>query len=154
MADIVSPEKRSRMMAGIRGKGTKPEMLVRRALFAEGFRFRLHRSDLPGGPDIVLPGRKVAIFVHGCFWHRHAACRFSKLPSSNTDFWSNKLDGNVQRDRRAVEALQSAGWRVLTVWECATRDKTIATSIGALVHRWVDDGAPFGEIAMRDSAAR
>lgn len=154
MADIVSPEKRSRMMAGIRGKGTRPEMLVRRALFAEGFRFRLHRIDLPGGPDIVLPSRKVAIFVHGCFWHRHAGCRFAKLPSSNVDFWRNKLDGNVQRDRRAVEVLQSAGWRVLTVWECATRDKSVAPSIGALVRRWVDDGAPVGEIAMRNSAAR
>ena len=154
MADVVSPEKRSRMMAGIRGKGTKPEMLVRQALFAEGFRFRLHRSDLPGGPDIVLPGKKVAIFVHGCFWHRHAGCRFAKLPSSNADFWRNKLDGNVQRDRRAVEALRSAGWRVLTVWECATRDKSIAPSIGALVHRWVDDGAQVGEIAMPDSPSR
>lgn len=153
MADIVTPEKRSRMMAGILGKDTRPEMLVRRALFAEGFRFRLHRSDLPGGPDIVLPGRKVAIFVHGCFWHRHAGCRFAKLPSSNTDFWRNKLDGNVARDSRAVEALCSAGWRVLTVWECATRDKSVVLSIGALVHRWVDDGAPVGEIAMRDSAA-
>lgn len=154
MADIVSPEKRSRMMAGIRAKDTKPEMLVRRALFAEGFRFRLHRGDLPGGPDIVLPGRKVAIFVHGCFWHRHVGCRFAKLPSSNTDFWCNKLDGNVRRDRRAVEALRSAGWRVLVVWECATRDKAVASAIGTLVRRWVDDGAPIGEIVMRDSVVR
>jgi DNA mismatch endonuclease (patch repair protein) len=154
MADIVSPEKRSRMMAGIRVKGTKPEMLVRRALFAEGFRFRLHRSDLPGGPDIVLPSWKVAIFVHGCFWHRHVGCRFAKLPSSNADFWRNKLDGNVQRDCLAVEALRSTGWRVLTVWECATRDKVIAPSIGTLIRRWVDDGAPVGEIVMYDFAAR
>lgn len=153
MADIVSPEKRSRMMAGIRAKGTKPEMLVRRALFAEGFRFRLHQRNLPGGPDIVLPGRKVAIFVHGCFWHCHAGCRYAKLPSSNTDFWRKKLDGNVQRDHRAIEALRSSGWRVLTVWECATRDKSVAASIGALVHRWIEDGALVGEIATRNSAA-
>ena len=136
-------------MAGIRGKGTKPEIVVRRALFAQGFRFRLHRSDLPGGPDIVLPRRKVAIFVHGCFWHQHAGCRFAKLPSSNADFWRNKLDGNVQRDRRAIEALRSAGWRVLTVWECVTREKTVAPFIGPLVRRWIDGGAPDGEIDLR-----
>jgi DNA mismatch endonuclease (patch repair protein) len=146
MADIVSPEKRSRMMAGIRSEDTRPEIVVRRALFAQGFRFRLHRGDLPGEPDIVLPRRKVAIFVHGCFWHRHAGCRFAKLPSSNADFWQSKLDGNVQRDRRAIEALRSAGWRVLTVWECVTRDKAVAPFIGPLVRRWIYGGALDGEI--------
>ena len=142
------------MMAGIRRGGTRPEMLVRRALFAKGFRFRLHRKDLPGKPDIVLPRRKVAIFVHGCFWHRHAECRFAKLPSSNADFWHNKLDGNVQRDRQVVEALRSAGWRILTVWECATRDKFVAPFIGELVCQWIDDGSPVGEIAMHNSVLR
>lgn len=154
MTDIVSPEKRSRMMAGIHGKETKPELLVRRLLFGEGFRFRLHQSDLPGRPDIVLPSRKIAIFIHGCFWHSHVGCRFAKLPSINANFWYQKLDGNVQRDRRVVDGLQSAGWRGLTVWECATRDKTFAPSIGVLVHQWIDDGAQIGEIAVCDTAAR
>lgn len=145
MADIVDPEKRSTMMAGIKGKGTKPEILVRRALFAEGLRFRLHRGDLPGAPDIVLPGRRVAIFVHGCFWHRHAGCRLAKLPSSNADFWRNKLDGNVKRDERAVVALQAAGWRVLVVWECATRGKA-AEGLTRQLLEWIRGSAPFGEI--------
>jgi DNA mismatch endonuclease (patch repair protein) len=152
MADVVSAEKRSRMMAGIRGKDTKPEVLVRRALFAEGLRFRLHQSKLPGGPDIVLPSKKVAIFVHGCFWHCHAGCRLAKLPASNADFWRKKLDGNVQRDHKAIELLRSAGWRVLTVWECATRDKSIAQSIGVIINKWIDDDEPVGEIAGHRSS--
>ena len=109
-------------MSGIRGKNTKPELLARRALFAAGYRFRLHRRDLPGAPDIVLPGRKVAVFAHGCFWHMHVGCKNAKLPSTRTEFWRGKLEGNVARDRRAIEALLADGWRVLTVWECATRD--------------------------------
>lgn len=145
MADIVGPEKRSRMMAGIKSKGTKPEILVRRALFAEGLRFRLHRGDLPGAPDIVLPGRRVAIFVHGCFWHRHAGCRLAKLPSSNADFWRKKLDGNVKRDGLAVVALGKVGWRVLVVWECATRGKA-AEGLKRQLLDWISGKASFGEI--------
>lgn len=132
-------------MAGIKGKDTKPEILVRRALFAEGLRFRLHRGDLPGAPDIVLPGRRVAIFVHGCFWHRHAGCRLARLPSSHADFWRNKLDGNVKRDERAVAALLTAGWRVLVVWECATRGET-AEELTRQLSEWIGGSAPFGEI--------
>ena len=105
MTDTVTPETRSRMMSGIRAKDTRPEKLVRSTLFAAGYRFRIHRKDLPGSPDIVLPGKKVAIFVHGCFWHRHKGCSLAKLPASNADFWRRKLNGNVDRDRKAIEAL-------------------------------------------------
>src|SRR5690349_6902310 len=96
--DVVGPAARSRMMAGIRGKDTKPEMLVRRCLTAAGARYRLHRRDLPGAPDIALPGAKVAIFVHGCFWHVHCGCRFAATPATRPEFWRAKLQGNVERD--------------------------------------------------------
>ena len=105
------------MMSGIRGKDTKPEMIVRKALFAAGYRFRLHRRDLPGAPDVVMPGRKIAIFVHGCFWHKHAKCKYAKLPSTRPEFWQVKLAGNVERDQKAIDSLMFSGWRVLTVWE-------------------------------------
>ena len=145
MADVVDPETRSRMMSGIRGKDTKPEMAVRRALFAAGFRFRLHRRDLPGAPDVVLPGPRVAVFVHGCFWHRHMACGLAKLPATNAEFWRAKLDDNVKRDKRAVAALRTAGWRVLVVWECATRGKA-AEGLTLRLSEWIEGHAPLGEI--------
>jgi len=132
-------------MSGIRAKDTKPEMAVRKALFAAGFRFRLHRRDLPGAPDIVLQGRRVAVFVHGCFWHRHMACGLAKLPATNADFWRTKLDGNVERDERAVVALRTAGWRVLLVWECATRGKA-AEGLRLQLSDWIERHAAFGEI--------
>lgn len=116
--DIVSPEKRSRMMAGIKGKNTKPEMVVRRFVHGMGFRFRLHRKDLPGSPDIVFPRLRRVIFVHGCFWHRHLDCRFAYTPKSNTQFWLDKLRSNVRRDDSAQKALKALGWEVLIVWEC------------------------------------
>jgi DNA mismatch endonuclease (patch repair protein) len=105
------------MMSGIRGLNTKPEIIVRKALFATGFRFRLHRKDLPGCPDIVLPRLRVAIFVHGCFWHVHQGCRHARIPTSRREFWEAKLAANVARDVRAVDALLLEGWRVLVVWE-------------------------------------
>lgn len=109
------------MMAGITGKDTQPEMLVRRALHAHGFRFRLHAPSLPGKPDIVLPKYRAAIFVHGCFWHRHPGCRFATTPTTRPEFWATKFESNRQRDRRNVKALRDAGWRVATVWECDIR---------------------------------
>ena len=121
MADIVSPSVRSRMMSGIKGKNSQPEMLVRRMLFAAGYRYRLHRRDLPGTPDIAMPCKKIAIFVHGCFWHAHKECKYAKVPATRPDFWAAKLQANVERDQRAIENLTTMGWRVLCVWECATR---------------------------------
>lgn len=118
MADVVDPATRSRMMAGIRGKNTRPERIVRSFLHLRGFRFRLHRKDLPGRPDIVLPKYRTAIQVHGCFWHRHPGCRFATTPSSNAEFWQAKFAENVDRDARHEAALRQLGWRVLTVWEC------------------------------------
>ena len=116
--DIFSPEKRSRMMAGIKGKNTKPELVVRKLVHGMGFRFRLHRKDLPGTPDLVFPRLRRAIFVHGCFWHRHPGCRFAYTPKSNTQFWLDKLGANVQRDALALKALDALSWEILIVWEC------------------------------------
>ncbi len=121
MVDIVTKQKRSAMMAKIKGKDTKPEVLVRRGLFRRGYRFRLHKLIGSARPDIVLGRRKVAIFVHGCFWHQHDRCRHYRLPKSNLEFWSGKLSKNSQRDRHNVESLHQAGWRVALIWECATK---------------------------------
>ncbi|MCD2323042.1 very short patch repair endonuclease [Sphingomonas sp. IC-56] len=109
-------------MRQIRARDTGPELIVRRALHARGLRFRLHRRDLPGTPDIVLPGRRLIVFVHGCFWHRHAGCRGCTTPSTRREFWQNKFDANVARDVRAAESLTATGWRVETIWECEARD--------------------------------
>lgn len=147
MSDVVSPAARSAMMAGIKGKNTKPEMLVRKALFAAGYRFRLHRKDLPGNPDVVLPGRKVAIFVHGCFWHAHQGCKLAKLPATRPEFWRDKLGRNVARDAAAVSALRLQGWRVLVVWECFTRQQQDLPSIAAAISGWMAHGAKAGELA-------
>ena len=110
------------MMAGIRGKNTKPEIIVRRGLHALGFRYRLHDRKLPGKPDLVFPARQAVIFVHGCFWHGHDCERF-KLPATRRDFWLKKLEANQARDKRNISALLSEGWRVMVVWECATRGR-------------------------------
>jgi DNA mismatch endonuclease (patch repair protein) len=109
------------MMSAIRTKHTDPEIVVRRALFAQGFRYRLNVRNLPGSPDVVLPRHRAAILVHGCFWHRHVGCRFYRLPKTRPEFWENKLSTNALRDERDAAALLSMGWRVAVVWECATR---------------------------------
>ena len=139
------------MMASIQSKNTKPEMLVRRILFASGYRFRLHRHDLPGSPDIVLPGRKVAIFVNGCFWHFHEGCRFAKLPATRTEFWKTKLYCNNERDRQAVIKLNAMGWRVLWVWECATRTADVAIVLPPRLQVWMKGESAFGEIGGEDA---
>lgn len=118
--DIVTPEERSRIMAAIKGKDTKPEMAVRKLVHRLGFRFRLHRRDLPGSPDIVFYRFRKVIFVHGCFWHRHPGCKYAYTPKSRAEFWIQKLEANVWRDAAAQEALVAAGWEVLVVWECET----------------------------------
>ncbi len=121
MTDIVDKATRSRMMSSIRGKDTKPEMAVRRLLHAAGFRYRLHRKDLPGKPDLVLPKYNLVIFVHGCFWHRHPGCHYAYTPASNSDKWKAKLEGNRQRDQIQQQQLLDMGWRVLVIWECGLK---------------------------------
>ncbi|HEL4236075.1 TPA: DNA mismatch endonuclease Vsr [Stenotrophomonas maltophilia] len=121
MADVVSASKRSEMMSGIRGKDTRPEMIVRKYLHSSGLRYRLHCVDLPGKPDLVMRGRRVAIFVHGCFWHRHCGCRYATTPTTRREFWVNKLERNRERDASAISELLTKGWRVAIVWECSIR---------------------------------
>lgn len=123
MPDIVSHETRSRMMAGIRGKDTKPELVVRRALHRIGFRYNLHDKRLSGKPDMSFPRYRAVIQVNGCFWHKHN-CHLFKWPSTRKDFWKNKIKGNREKDIKNMEALENEGWRVLTIWECALKGKT------------------------------
>lgn len=123
MSDHVTREQRSRMMSAIRGKDTAPEMAVRRLAHALGYRFRLHRKDLPGKPDLVFPGRRAVIFVHGCYWHGHGCARGGTGAKSNQDYWGPKIARNRERDVRNAVALKEAGWRVMTVWECETKNR-------------------------------
>lgn len=153
MTDVVDSTTRSKIMAGIRSKNTRPELLVRKALFAAGFRFRLQRKELPGSPDIVMPGRRVAIFVHGCFWHMHEGCRFSKLPETRAGFWKLKLEGNVIRDQKCLAALEALGWRVLVVWECATRDKDVLNVLPRTLAGWIDGETVRGELSGGSKSA-
>lgn len=120
MVDTLSPDQRSALMSRIRTRDTTPELRVRRALHARGYRFRLHRRDLPGTPDIVLPRLGICIFVHGCFWHGHEDCPKATLPKTRQHFWSTKIHCNKQRDRWAVDTLEQRGWIVATIWECET----------------------------------
>lgn len=119
--DRLSREQRSWNMSQIRARNTTPELLVRSLLHRSGYRFRLHRRDLPGSPDIVLPKHKIVVFVHGCFWHQHAQCRYATMPKTRPEFWRQKFRDNLRRDRRAKSQLSKLGWRVLVVWECQTR---------------------------------
>ncbi|MDE2982790.1 MAG: DNA mismatch endonuclease Vsr [Gemmatimonadota bacterium] len=122
MTDIFDREKRSEVMARIRGRDTKPEMIVRRIAHGLGFRFRLYRKDLPGSPDLVFPKHRSVIMVHGCFWHRHPGCKYATSPKTRARFWEEKFEGNVVRDRRNEAALRELGWRVMVIWECETGD--------------------------------
>jgi DNA mismatch endonuclease (patch repair protein) len=149
MTDIVSSAKRREMMAGIRGVNTRPEIAVRRLLFSLGYRFRLHRRDLPGSPDIVMPGRRVAIFVQGCFWHLHAGCKYSKMPTTRADFWKEKLERNAQRDRGTTARLLDLGWRVLCVWECSTRAPRASAKLTEALKLWIESDSQVGEISLR-----
>lgn len=126
MVDTVTPEVRSRMMAAVKSRDTKPEMALRRALHAMGFRYRVHAKVDRARPDIVLPKYRAAVFVHGCFWHAHDHCRLARLPKSNVGFWTEKLDRNAARDARNMADLAQAGWRTAVVWECAVRDGDIS----------------------------
>ena len=139
MVDVVDRATRSRMMSGIRGRDTKPEITLRRLLHRAGLRFRLHSRDLPGRPDVVFPWRKAAIFVHGCFWHRHEGCHWCSTPASNSDFWSAKFGRNVERDAEAIAELHAIGWRTATVWECALRGDQLDVTAAAVIE-WVREG--------------
>jgi len=126
MTDVVDRTTRSRMMSGIRGRNTKPEKQVRSYLHRAGLRFRLHAS-LPGKPDLVFPKHRAVVFVHGCFWHRHAGCRYATTPSSNVQFWREKFDANVARDKSVTRQLRRQGWRVFVVWSCRINDSRLQT---------------------------
>ncbi|WP_316897224.1 very short patch repair endonuclease [Pseudodesulfovibrio indicus] len=138
MADIVDSKTRSRMMSGIKGKNTKPEMLVRRHLHRKGLRFRLHRKDLPGKPDLIFPGRMIALFVHGCFWHRHEGCPKATTPSTNSRFWEKKFSGNVSRDKRVKDELEQLGWKVLVIWECQLSTEKLDELADVIMKRAAD----------------
>lgn len=125
VVDTRTKEKRSEIMSRVRSKDTGPELLVRRLLFGMGYRYRLHRRDLPGNPDIVMPGRRKIIDVRGCFWHGHEGCRYGRLPKSREDFWGAKIDRNRERDTANLKVLEDAGWRVLVVWQCELKDLNV-----------------------------
>lgn len=120
MTDVVNPETRSRMMSGIRGKNTKPEIIIRSQLHRLGFRFRIHNTKLPGKPDIVLKKYRAVIFIHGCFWHRHL-CHLFKWPKTHPDFWKKKINNNHARDKKILDQLIELNWRICVVWECAIK---------------------------------
>lgn len=137
MIDIVNTLTRSKMMSGIKGKHTKPEIKIRKFLHSHGFRFRLHRKDLPGKPDLVLSKYKLVVFVHGCFWHRHKDCFYATSPANNKQFWKKKLDKNAERDSVQLSKLLEGGWRVLVVWECGV--KHLPSSMDVLCRYVVSD---------------
>ncbi len=147
MADVLTPEQRRFNMSRIRSRNTKPELLVRHGLHARGLRFRLHRKDLPGSPDLVFPRFRAVVFVHGCFWHGHS-CSMFKMPATRPAFWRKKIDANVKRDQRAQIKLMHDQWRVLTVWECALRGSArqpVDTVFDKIV-QWLDRGGPVSTI--------
>lgn len=125
MADVHDKATRSYNMSQIKGKDTKPEMLVRKFLHAHGFRYRLHVKDLPGKPDIVLPKYKTVIFIHGCFWHGHLNCKYAAIPKTRTEWWQNKINGNISNDKKAVKDLKERGWRCIIVWSCYLKPNKI-----------------------------
>lgn len=125
MTDTLNPERRSWLMSRVRGKNTKPEIVVRQVAHALGLRFRLQRKDLPGRPDLVFPKHSLALFVHGCFWHRHAGCTKASTPKTRPEFWADKFAANIARDIKVTERLVEAGWRVEVVWECETGNRVV-----------------------------
>jgi len=133
------------MMASIHGKDTKPELKIRSGLHRLGMRFRLHCRDLPGKPDLVFPRYRVALFVHGCFWHRHAGCGLAYVPSQNADRWARKFLSNMERDQQQVKLLQQAGWRVFVIWECALRVKDVSPLLSSVVTELLSGNVSYQE---------
>ena len=138
MTDIFSKERRSEIMSKIKSKDTKPEIILRKRLFASGFRYRINCKRLPGKPDIVLPKYKTVIFVHGCFWHGHINCKDSHLPKSNTDFWQAKINGNTLRDNRNTELLRQLGYKVIIVWECEMAATQMNDLLNNIMHEIIN----------------
>lgn len=145
MADVLDPETRRRTMQAVRGKDTSPELRLRRALHARGLRFRLNRRDLPGSPDILLPGRRAAVFVHGCFWHRHPGCPRASTPATRQAYWGPKFERNVARDAAALAALEALGWRRAVVWECALTVRRAGATADSLA-AWLRGEGDFLEL--------
>lgn len=148
--DVLTPEQRHYVMARIKGRNTKPERIIRSALHAAGYRFRLSPEGIPGTPDLVLPRYRAVIFIHGCFWHGHT-CHLFKWPQTNPEFWKQKIEGNRRRDRQAVNELMDAGWRVLFVWECAIRGvgRMPVPEVMNKISKWLQGEDKTGEIAGR-----
>ena len=138
MADTVSKQKRSEIMSHVTGKETKPEIMVRKYLFARGLRYRKNVKQLPGTPDIVFPKYKTAVFVNGCFWHGHKGCKFSHLPSPNLEYWENKIADNLERDERKTRKLEKLGYRVLIVWQCQLKPNIKIETLETLYHNIVN----------------
>lgn len=136
MADVHNKATRSYNMSQIKGKHTKPEMLVRKFLFANGFRHRLHDKKLPGKPDIVLAKYKTVIFVHGCFWHGHEGCKYYVVPKTRTEWWLNKINGNIAIDKKAVKGLKKDGWKIINVWECELKISKTEKTLARLLSRF------------------
>ncbi|WP_019572092.1 very short patch repair endonuclease [Thioalkalivibrio sp. ALMg3] len=142
--DVVDRDTRSRMMSGIRSRNTRPELRVRRFLHSRGFRFRLHARGLPGKPDLVMKKHNLAIFVHGCFWHRHPGCQLATTPATNAGRWQRKFAANVERDERTRLALRASGWRVLVLWECGLKGRDIEQNL-AWLPAWIRSEEGFCE---------
>ncbi|XVJ67443.1 MAG: DNA mismatch endonuclease Vsr [Lacibacter sp.] len=135
MADVHTKEQRSYNMSRIKGKDTKPEMLVRKFLHAQGFRYKLHDKSLPGKPDIVLPKYKTVIFIHGCFWHGHTNCKYFTIPKTRTQWWINKINTNKTNDAKAVKALKKEGWKVIVIWECKLKPARMERVLTSLLKK-------------------
>ena len=146
MTDHLKPAARSALMSRVRATDTRPEIALRRALFAKGLRYRLHRRDLPGTPDIVFPSKRKVVFVHGCFWHRHPGCKYATTPKTNTKFWNDKFHRNVQRDGRNLADLTDLGWEAIVIWQCQIKelDKAVETVI-----HFLGNGAEEPEVAIK-----
>jgi DNA mismatch endonuclease, patch repair protein len=135
MTDVHNKETRSYNMSRIKSKDTKPELMVRKFLFANGFRYRLHMKDLPGKPDIVLPKYKTIIFVHGCFWHGHKDCKYFVVPKTRTEWWLNKINGNIANDKKNLKLLKTSGWKVIQIFECALKPKEVSSTLQSLIKK-------------------
>jgi DNA mismatch endonuclease (patch repair protein) len=136
MADVHTKEQRSFNMSQIKSKNTKPEMLVRRFLHANGFRYKLHDKTLPGKPDIVLPKYRTVIFIHGCFWHGHKDCKYFVVPKTRTEWWMNKINGNIANDKKAVTALKKEGWKIIMLWECDLKTLNLDKILHSLLKKF------------------